>query len=885
MVARGLAARGHLEPGDLREGDPRLARLRRGARRARAPGLRGARDLPPPWRSRTCSSRPTCCARSGTSTGGADGYVSLEVAPRLAHDTEGTLEQAREYWGLVDRPNADDQDPRHRRGRARDRAGDLRGHQRQRDAAVRGRGVRARSPRPTSAGWSAAATRASRSTLHSVASFFVSRVDTEVDKRLEALGNTELQGTAGGRERARRLHALQGDLPRRALRRAARGRRAGAAAAVGLDRRQEPALPGDEVRRRAGGAGHRQHDADADAARVRRARRGHGRDRGRRPGEVDAELQALADAGIDMATSRPSCCATASSSSTWRCDKLLDGDRARRARRSSPGGPTRSRRRSRTSWSTPLAERVQRASQEDVARRIWRRDESLWGGPGVPEIGNRLGWLTIAETMLEERGRSSRRSPREWRAEGLTDAVLLGMGGSSLAPEVIRRSFGDDGRARCACTCSTRPTRARSSPSSSAVDLEQTLFIVSSKSGGTIETLSLTRYFESRLQRGGDGEHFVGDHRSGQPAGASWRRSTASGACSSNDPDIGGRYSRAVVLRARARRRWRAWTSRRCSSARRWPSSAARTTTQRRGQLRACGSALVIGELALQGRDKLTFVVDEPIASFGLWVEQLVAESTGKQGRGILPVADEPLGAPESTATTACSSTCATSTSPTTSRTPAIEALARPATRRSRWRCSGAADLGAHLLLRRVRDRGGRLGARDQPVRPAERAGGEGQHRARARRYARSDGCRSAGRRTTRCGRCSTRSSRRTTSRSWATSRPRSEFDAAVSELRARDPGRHAVHHDVRLRPALPALHRAVPQGRPADRAVPPARPRRRRGRGDPGRRLHFAHLKNAQAIGDLQTLRDHGLPPSGCGSRATRAARASTDSRIKEML
>ena len=186
--------------------------------------------------------------------------------PDLAHDTEGTLAQARDYWERVDRPNADDQDPGHRRGRAGDRAGDLRGHQRQRHAAVLGRAVRARSPRPTSAGSSAAATRASRSTSHSVASFFVSRVDTEVDKRLEA---ARQHGARRARPRsptrapptcASRRSSTASASPRCAT----PGARA--APAVGLDRRQEPALPGDEVRRRAGGAGHREHDADAHAA-------------------------------------------------------------------------------------------------------------------------------------------------------------------------------------------------------------------------------------------------------------------------------------------------------------------------------------------------------------------------------------------------------------------------------------------------------------------------------------------------------------------------------------------------------------------------------------------------------------------------------------------
>src|SRR5262249_23233053 len=89
----------------------------------------------------------------------------------------------------------------------------------------------------------------------------------------------------------------------------------------------------------------------------------------------------------------------------------------------------------------PVAERVKRAADEDVAQRVWRRDESCWGGPGVPEIGNRLGWLTVSDQMLEEADDIAAFA-HGLAAEGYRDAVLLGMGGSSLAPEVLRRSFG-----------------------------------------------------------------------------------------------------------------------------------------------------------------------------------------------------------------------------------------------------------------------------------------------------------------------------------------------------------------------------------------------------------------------------------------------------------
>jgi transaldolase / glucose-6-phosphate isomerase len=173
------------------------------------------------------------------------------------------------------------------------------------------------------------------------------------------------------------------------------------------------------------------------------------------------------------------------------------------------------------------------------------------------------------------------------------------------------------------------------------IPMDSTLFVVSSKSGGTIETLSHFRYFHSKVS---DGKHFVAVTDPGSPlvdiANENNFRSVFL-----NDPDIGGRYSALSYFGL---------------------VPAALMGVNVRGMLeraevaeQACASydhsssnsglwlGVTLGELALQGRDKLTFVVEEPIASFGLWVEQLIAESTGKHGKGILPVADEPVGGPE----------------------------------------------------------------------------------------------------------------------------------------------------------------------------------------------------------------------------------------------
>jgi len=218
--------------------------------------------------------------------------------------------------------------------------------------------------------------------------------------------------------------------------------------------------------------------------------------------------------------------------------------------------------------------------------------------------------------------------------------VLLGMGGSSLAPEVIRLSFGDqDGWPSLHVLDSTDAGAIRAIRD--RVDLDKTLFLVSTKSGGTIETLSLFKAFWSLRP---EGRQFVAitDPGSGLADLATehgFRRTFL------NDPEIGGRYSALSYFGL---------------------VPAALMGADVRGILDRAGVAeqncltfdssntnsglwlgLAWGELALAGRDKLTYVIDPPLQSFGLWVEQLIAESTGKHGKGIVPIVDEPVGAPE----------------------------------------------------------------------------------------------------------------------------------------------------------------------------------------------------------------------------------------------
>ncbi len=270
---------------------------------------------------------------------------------------------------------------------------------------------------------------------------------------------------------------------------------------------------------------------------------------------------------------------------------------------------------------------VRRAREERVFDRIWQGDVTLWAPEGTPELADRLGWLRVAEATqaaLDELDVFV----EEVRGAGYTDAVLLGMGGSSLAPEVYRRSLDGNGLTLHVLD-TTEPLQVLAVEE--RLDLERALFIVSSKSGGTIEPNSLFKYFHGKQP---DGAHFVaitdpGTHMGDVATEHGFRRTFV------NDPDIGGRYSAlsyfGIVPAALAGIDVRS-------------ELAAAVAAQHASEDDSAlwfGAAL--GALAGAGRDKLAFVIEEPYESLGLWAEQLIAESTGKQGRGMLPIADEPL--------------------------------------------------------------------------------------------------------------------------------------------------------------------------------------------------------------------------------------------------
>jgi glucose-6-phosphate isomerase len=271
---------------------------------------------------------------------------------------------------------------------------------------------------------------------------------------------------------------------------------------------------------------------------------------------------------------------------------------------------------------------------EDAAfqRRLLEKDPSLWNGD-PDAIRGRLGWAKLPETM-QARLPELRSLAGEVRESGFRNVVLLGMGGSSLAPEVIYGAFGaTEGYPSLLLLDTTDPATIDAAERS--LDLERTLFIVSSKSGTTVETASLYRYFAEKLgAEDGARDNFIAITDAGTPLerlgkSEGFRRVLL------NDPDVGGRFSALSFFGL---------------------APAAAIGVDVGGILESARSLDVrsgielgatLGALALSGRDKVTFFASRSLRDFVAWAEQLLAESTGKLGKGIVPVDLEPPGAPD----------------------------------------------------------------------------------------------------------------------------------------------------------------------------------------------------------------------------------------------
>jgi transaldolase/glucose-6-phosphate isomerase len=290
----------------------------------------------------------------------------------------------------------------------------------------------------------------------------------------------------------------------------------------------------------------------------------------------------------------------------------------------------------------PAADQAaQRVDKEKFVDRIWKKDATLWKNDDAHKkiIGNALGWLTVADEL--RRVASQLTAFADSVKSEFDDVVVLGMGGSSLCSEVTRRLFGArDGYPRLNVLDSTVPEAVHMLET--RLNLARTLFVVASKSGTTTEPAVFHRYFYNRVKSvKGDnaGQNFVAvtdpDTQLGRDAKADNFRWIFI-----NQPDIGGRYSAlsyfGMVPAAIAGVDVTTLLDRAVHA-----THVAQVPGVKKNPAAMLGT--VIGALSMQGRDKLTLITPAPLDTLGLWIEQLIAESTGKEGKGVLPVAGEPL--------------------------------------------------------------------------------------------------------------------------------------------------------------------------------------------------------------------------------------------------
>ena len=581
-----------------------------------------------------------------------DGYVSLEVSPYLAHDTAGTVEEARRLWHDVRRDNVMIKVPATPAGIPAIKqligAGinvnitllfHITAYEAVADAYISGlEAYVAQGGNPTG--------------VASVASFFVSRIDTAID----GLITTRLKTTTSASERS--------------LLRSLLGRVAIANARLTYQRYKEIfrtprwqalAAKGAQTQRLLWASTGTKNPSYRDVVYVEEligpdtvntvpaatfeAFRDHGRPRASLEEHLEEALdtmEVLEEVGISMQEVTDKLLNEAVKLFEEAFDKLLSAVEKKRQALLGAALP-------RQLYKLPadLAAAVQ-ASLEDwrasgKVRRLWARDATLWTGK---DEGNWLGWLGITDDQLAH-VEHLRLIAKDVQGAGFKHALLLGMGGSSLGPEVLRMTFGTlPGYPELHVLDSTDPAQVKRFENK--VDLAKTICIVSSKSGGTLEPNIFKQYFFERLKQ------TVGEKEAGSRFIAITDPGSKTQEVAEQDgfrhvcfgwPNIGGRYSvlsdfglvPAAIMGV----------------------DVARFLDQAEYMVHSCAASVppadnpgvvlgtIMGVLAKQGRDKVTLITSPGIWDFGAWLEQLLAESTGKEGKGLIPVDQEPLGKPE----------------------------------------------------------------------------------------------------------------------------------------------------------------------------------------------------------------------------------------------
>jgi transaldolase/glucose-6-phosphate isomerase len=571
-------------------------------------------------------------------SGGADGYVSMEVSPELAHDTSATVAEAKRLWATIDRPNLMVKVPGTPEGIPAIQAligtainvnvtllFGLTAYESAVQAYLAGLEDRF-------------AAGGGISGIASVASVFVSRLDSAVESRLErslhgkvAIANAKLiygrsrQLFAGGRWDAL---AAAGARAQRLL-----------WASTGT---KNPALPELLYVEALIGA----DTVDTVPPATYEAFLAHGTVRSTLEEGVEeahALLDSLPGHGVDLSEVLDQLLTEGVDKFSAAFRQLLSAVERALAGKAGSEAPWRLR----CSLSKELAGQVDAAVDEWRAGgkvgRVWAHDATVWTGTSEAAW---LGWLGVALDQAAHAHRFEELAG-EVRDAGFSDAVVLGMGGSSLCPDVLAHSFpSPPGFPRLHVLDSTDPEQVKAMEES--VDLAHTLFFVSSKSGTTLEPNIFAAYFHERISKlvgaDGAGSHFIAITDPGSPledlATRQGYRATFAGV-----PSIGGRYSALSNFGMVPAAACGLDVARLFESAETMAHACAPCVPARDNPGLALGA--VIGTCAKAGRDKLTLITSVGVAHLGAWLEQLLAESTGKQGKGVVPVDREPLGAPE----------------------------------------------------------------------------------------------------------------------------------------------------------------------------------------------------------------------------------------------
>ncbi|HET9752816.1 MAG TPA: bifunctional transaldolase/phosoglucose isomerase, partial [Myxococcales bacterium] len=472
------------------------------------------------------------------------------------------------------------------------------------------------------------------SQIHSVASFFVSRVDTAVDKLLEQKGNQELLGkiAVANAKVAYQQYLESIATPRwKALEAKGATRQRPLWASTGTKNKAysdvmyvEPLIGKDTVNTVPVATLHAFNDhgkvADTVGQGVREAR---------------AQLEKLAGLGIDL----EKVCSDLTVQGLQLFSKALDALlHAIEARAAAQGFARKSQLRESLGRRKDDAQKGMNAAREKkIGSRLWQRDAALWGAQNVAKT--RLGWLDspkFGKEHLEDLKAFAKEAQQRFR-----HCVLLGMGGSSLAPDVLARVFGKrEGGLDLRVLDSTAPDSVRKAIE--GFDPKKTLFVVSSKSGTTTEVDAFYRHFRSLAD---DGRQFVAITDPGTPL---QKRAAQEGfwRTFANPPDIGGRYSALSFFGLVPAALLGLDVGKALAEAERVALESYAQVPLKENLAVRLGA--IAGGLAAAGADKLTFLFSDNLRPFGDWLEQLVAESTGKRGRGIVPVQGEPHGRKES---------------------------------------------------------------------------------------------------------------------------------------------------------------------------------------------------------------------------------------------